>query len=569
MPFHHRHHRVAIAAAIVLLSHSPTPMRPAAQGARAILFEPGSVNASVEGTSWWLANQSIVVTWSTAGGGIRLASVADRLGGRAAPKPGETFTVTLPDGGSLAGSALAPTGRPTVADLPAVAATEGSEAPGPGKRISARFASADGAVVVAWRAELRAGDDVVRQDVRVESGSGAAVAVDIALSGTPRSPRAAGPAPEAALLAGPYLQNPGPSSMTVMWVTGPNAAGWVEFGRDGTTPTKVIPVRDGLIQANTRVHRVTLTDLEPDTSYTYRIVTRPIVAFGPYKVDYGDISRSDTLTFRTLGQARQSYSFLVLNDLHEDVDTMRAHMTRAAGRPYDLVFFNGDSLSHLEGESQVLERCLKPASGLFASRVPLLLVRGNHETRGAFARELGRYLALPDGRFYYSFDHGPVHFVVMDTGEDKEDGHWAYSGLTGFDDYRQEEAEWLAREVASPAFQQARFRVLIAHMPFFGDGQTRVEGHGPADCRARWGGILIGSGLDLHIAGHTHRANWVEAADGANTFPVSVGGGSAKGSNTLTRVNVSPESLEVVVTTDAGIEVSRHTVRARPSRRAP
>jgi len=146
---------------------------------------------------------------------------------------------------------------------------------------------------------------------------------------------------------------------------------------------------------------------------------------------------------------------------------MRAHMLRAAGEPYDLVFFNGDSLSHLENESQVLERCLKPASGLFASRTPLLLVRGNHETRGAFARDLGRYLALPDGRFHYSFDHGPVHFVVMDTGEDKEDGHWAYSGLTDFDAYRQQEAEWLAREVASPAFKQARFRVLVAHMPFF------------------------------------------------------------------------------------------------------
>jgi acid phosphatase type 7 len=556
-----RFRRVAAAAAIVLLSHAPAPL--VAQDARAILFEPGSVNASVEGTSWWLANESVVVTWSTAGGGIRLASVSDRLGGRTAPKPGETFTVTLPDGGSLAGSALAPSGRPSVADVPATAPSPARAALGPGKQVFARFTSADGAVVVAWRAELRAGDDFVRQDVRVESGSATAAAVEIAMSGTPRSPLPAGAAPAVTILAGPYLQSPGPLSMTVMWVTEPNAAGWVEYGRDGDTPTRVLPVRDGLIEANTRVHRVALTGLEPDTQYTYRIVTRPIVSFGPYKVDYGAIARSDAFTFRTLGHTRQSYSFLVLNDLHEDVDLMRAHLTRAAGRPYDIVFFNGDSMSHLESEDQVLERCLRPASDVFASRVPLLLVRGNHETRGAFARELGRYLALPDGRYYYSFDHGPVHFVVMDSGEDKEDGHWAYSGLTGFDAYRQVEAEWLTQEVASPAFREARFRVLVAHMPFFGDERTRVEGHGPADCRARWGGILSGSGLDLHIAGHTHRANWVEPAAGANTFPVSVGGGSAKGSNTLTRVNVSPDMLEVIVTTDAGIEVSRHTVHAR------
>ena len=143
-------------------------------------------------------------------------------------------------------------------------------------------------MVVLWRAALGDGDDFVRQRVTIESGRGEPSVADITLTGTPRNPLPAGPAPAAEILAGPYLQNPGPSSVTVMWVTGPNAAGWLEYGRDGTTPTQVLPVRDGLIDANTRVHRVTLTGLDPDTSYTYRIVTRPIVSFGPYKVDYGE-----------------------------------------------------------------------------------------------------------------------------------------------------------------------------------------------------------------------------------------------------------------------------------------
>jgi len=73
---------------------------------------------------------------------------------------------------------------------------------------------------------------------------------------------------------------------------------------------------------------------------------------------------------------------------------------------------------------------------------------------------------------------------------------------------------------------------------------------------------LNGSGLDLHIAAHTSYGLG-GGGGGANAFPVSVGGGSAKGSSTLTRVNVSPDVLEVIVTTDAGVEVSRHTVAAR------
>jgi hypothetical protein len=254
--------------------------------------------------------------------------------------------------------------------------------------------------------------------------------------------------------------------------------------------------------------------------------------------------------------------------LHENIDIMRAHVERATAAPFDLVFFNGDSLSHLESDTQILERCLRPAGELFAGRVPLMLVRGNHETRGKYARELKSYLRLPGGRYFYSFDHGPVHFIVLDTGEDKEDGHWAYSGLTDFEAYRKAEAEWLRQEVQTPAFKNASFRVLIAHMPFFGNDRTRVSGAGPTSSRAHFGEILNNAGLDLHIAGHTHRADWVEPAAGANRFPIVVGGGSARGSNTLTRVDVSPSALVITQTTDDGKVTLTRTISGRAGPRS-
>ncbi|MGE5199977.1 MAG: hypothetical protein ACM3H9_10080 [Rhodospirillaceae bacterium] len=126
MTVRHRFHCLAASAALLLLN--PAPARLAAQDARAILLEGGRVNASVEGASWWIANPSIVVTWSTAGGGIRLTSVYDRLGGRTAPKPGETFTVSLPDGRRVPGSALELSEGPSVAELPAEGATAASAA---------------------------------------------------------------------------------------------------------------------------------------------------------------------------------------------------------------------------------------------------------------------------------------------------------------------------------------------------------------------------------------------------------------------------------------------------------
>ena len=351
--------------------------------------------------------------------------------------------------------------------------------------------------------------------------------------------------------------------MTVMWVTERDAAGWIEFGPDGSFDTRVFPVADGLLAAGTTIHRVRLTGLKPDTVYSYRVVSREIVDFGPYKVDYGARVVGEPSRFRTPAAATGPFSFVVLNDLHEGVELMESHLVRAAPGAPDLVFFNGDSLSHLESGDQIVGKLLEPAGRLLAGRTPFVLVRGNHETRGRFARHLDDYLALPSGRFYFSFDHGPVHFVVMDTGEDKTDDHWAYSGLTDFDGYRAAQAAWLEQEVRSAAFRNARFRVLVAHMPFFGNTVTRAEGHGQADCRERWGRILNEAGLDLHIAGHTHRADWVEPAAGANRFPIVVGGGSVRGTNTMIRVGVSADRLDIAVTRDDGTPAGSYVVKAR------
>ena len=90
---------------------------------------------------------------------------------------------------------------------------------------------------------------------------------------------------------------------------------------------------------------------------------------------------------------------------------------------------------------------------------------GNHETRGFVARDLKNYFDYKDDRFYYSFDNGPVHFVVLDCGEDKPDNNRYYYGLADYDSYRLEELEWLKKEVKSDAFRNAKHRIVIVHMP--------------------------------------------------------------------------------------------------------
>lgn len=364
----------------------------------------------------------------------------------------------------------------------------------------------------------------------------------------------------AEITAGPYLQAPTESSMTVMWITGANSTGLVEYGSGEDLSFKAFGSHDGLIDANKRIHQVTISGLEPGKTYSYRAASRDIIEFKPYKVTFGETVKSSVGNFTTLDRGKKNYSFVVLNDVHENVANMKDRLVRAGSQSYDLVFFNGDILSHLETEEQIIKNLIIPCSEVFATRIPLCYVRGNHEARGKFARYLKNYLGSADRKYYYSFGHGPVYFVVLDTGEDKEDSHWAYSGLNDFDRYRDQERQWLAREIESDAFKKAKFRVVLGHVPFL---QSGARSHGTLDCQTKFAPLLQKGKVDLQIGAHTHRYTIHEPVPGERDYPVVVGGGPQKEGGTFIRVEVSEKELTVTTIRDDGEVVGNCKVTAR------
>jgi predicted phosphodiesterase len=341
--------------------------------------------------------------------------------------------------------------------------------------------------------------------------------------------------------------------MRITWVTDRNATGEVEFGPAEGELKRAFSSRDGLVAANERVHSVMLEGLQPGATYRYRVISREFVNFQAYKVELGETVSSEIREFRTLDRGKGEFSFLVLNDVHDQVSTIPEMLAVAGAAPYDFVVLNGDIVSHTDDEKPVLA-VLSQTAASFASSTPMFWVRGNHETRGAFARHLSSYVGLPNGRYYYSFSHGPVHFVVLDAGEDKIDAHKEYSGLVDFTRYRREQAEWLKAAVRREEFQKAQYRVVICHMPFASrraaEGMREREENvflGMAETFALFGETLETAGVDLMFSGHTHSAALIAPEPPRHSYPIVQGGGNKGAGRTVIRVNVSARGMDAAI----------------------
>ena len=322
-----------------------------------------------------------------------------------------------------------------------------------------------------------------------------------------------------AILHGPYLQAPSDTGMTVIWFTDKKCTSAVEVWCEGEVPRLVTNSRHGLIDANVTAHKVILPDLRPGTNYTYRVVSTEILKFDPYEIVYGETVNSSEFGFQTLDQDKYEVTFSVLTDQHEKAERIHALLEGIISEETELVFCNGDMLDHFGDEAQIFARMIDPLVHSFASRVPFFLIRGNHEPRGALSRMLPDYLHLPDGRYYHSFSHGPVYFICLDSGEDKPDDNRYYFGLADFDRYREEQARWLKEVMATPGFRNAKFRVVLIHMPLYGGNNW----HGEETNRRLWGDLLNRGGIDLMISGHTHRYAFHKPGVFANAYPLLIG----------------------------------------------
>lgn len=316
---------------------------------------------------------------------------------------------------------------------------------------------------------------------------------------------------------GPYLQNLTGDGVTVIWTTNKPAVPAINLTSPDGQTRFIRNSTDGIINGGGTLHKVRIDGLEPGKTYSYGLHTVQIMKYQAYKIYYGDTLAVNPRAFTTPALKSEKVNFTVINDVHQNAGKMASYLENSI-QP-DFVFFNGDMMDFLQSENEMFPAFIDTAVAYFADRKEFLYTRGNHETRGYAARGLKQYFDFRNDKFYYSFDRGPVHFIVLDCGEDKPDNSRYYYGLADYDSYRMEELEWLKNEVKSEAFRNATKRIVIVHMPIV---KEEKQGHGMKFLSDNFGPVLSNAGIDLMMSAHTHRNTWYEKGKSGFNYPLLV-----------------------------------------------
>ncbi|HOH51477.1 MAG TPA: metallophosphoesterase [Candidatus Hydrogenedentes bacterium] len=359
-----------------------------------------------------------------------------------------------------------------------------------------------------------------------------------------------------AVVHGPVVQSPGTGEVTVTWHTNRPATAAVRCAVDGGEERVFVTSRDGLIPNDSTSHAVRVTGLAPGKPFTYTLVSREFKGYRtPYEVTHGETLTSGPFTCTPTDPAERPFSFIMWNDIHDKGKLLASMFDDTDWDDVDFVVLNGDIINDCITEQQAFRAFYDVCAARFGASLPLVFVRGNHETRGPWARRLREVVPGRGGEYYYSFPHGGAHFVVMDSGEDKPDGNKEYAGLVEFGSFRERQTRWLEADLASEAAKAARWKILLTHQP---PAFEPDDGFGMREVRRLWQPLAEAAGARLWLSGHTHSFSWVRPGGaGGKTFHTVVNPPDA----TL-RVDVRPEALRVTVTQQGGKRLHEEEIPA-------
>jgi acid phosphatase type 7 len=355
------------------------------------------------------------------------------------------------------------------------------------------------------------------------------------------------PPADAALTRGPYLQNASPNAITIRWRTdtATSSRAWV-----GAVPGGTFVVASSA--ALTTEHELRLTGLVPETTYYYAVGSAA-----------GRLPGADAswhfVTPPTAGAAVGRTRIWVLGDSGTpsagQARVRDAYFAWTGERRTDVWLMLGDNAYESGTDSEFQAGLFDPYASFLRGH-SLWSTRGNHDDpHSGVANDYYELFTLPTAgeaggvpsatEAWYSFDHGDIHFICLDSQESSRDP--GSPMLT-----------WLAADLA--ATQRTWVIAFWHNAPYSKGSHDSDDDTRGTEMRENVMPILEQYGVDLVLSGHSHSYERTYLIDGHYGFSSTLqssmildsGDGSVAGDGDYRKPGGSPGAHQGTVAIVAG-----------------
>ena len=293
----------------------------------------------------------------------------------------------------------------------------------------------------------------------------------------------------------PYLIYPGVNTeMQVIWQLNDTYPSNIEWGIDTDYSKGNAKTHE---YGKDHQHCYKITDLKTSTKYYYRVIAETDTFAGNFYT--GPESEATKVTFFAYGDTRSNPSDhdkvaeRIIANYKEDKNAQTIIINRG-----DLVR-NGDDEE--DWDRQFFDPSYKNIQELFRT-LPYLAVMGNHEKTGQL---FAKYYPHPffSDRYYWSFDYGPAHIVILDQYTPYSSGSAQY--------------KWLEKDLSSTV---KPWKFIVMHEP----GWSAKKNRNNPDVQKYIQPLCNTYRVQMVIVGHNH---FYARAEVDGVVHITTGGGGA------------------------------------------
>lgn len=268
-----------------------------------------------------------------------------------------------------------------------------------------------------------------------------------------------------------------------------DARAWVEINNK-----RYFDNYNGSNRSYTKIHKVSIPMEVLDSVKKYDIHVQKITYRGPFGGYFGrDIKESYNFTPVETSDGLNYYS---LADIH--MAGKASIKTASYMEDKELLVLAGDIVSMMDTFEDA-NLVNKYAHEMTKGSIPVIYARGNHEIKGKYAEKFHNFVGTKGECFYYNFTLDNLYGVVLDIGEDHDDDYWEYYDTSFYEEYREEQINFL-KEEAKKDLSTYDYRLAVCHIPvaFINNRKNHL------DQKNRMTDELNKMNIDMMISGHQH-----------------------------------------------------------------